>query len=197
VLVVHPDLPVTSVKELIALAKAKPGQVQYASGGVGSFQHLGGELFKLMAGVDMLHVAFKGGGPALIDVLGGHTKVIFAATITALPHLRSGKLRALGVGGRERSAVLADLPTIAEAGVPGYEAVNWIGIVAPAGTPAPIVAKLQQEIAAIQDSPELQKQFAAEGVETMRMNSAEAGAFMLQEMAKWERVVKEGGIKPE
>jgi tripartite-type tricarboxylate transporter receptor subunit TctC len=197
VLVVHPDLPATSVKELIALAKAKPGQVQYASGGVGSFQHLGGELFKLMAGVDMLHVAFKGGGPALIDVLGGHTQVIFATTITALPHLRSGKLRALGVGGRERSAVLADLPTIAEAGVPGYEAVNWIGIVAPAGTPAPIVAKLQQEIAAIQDSPELQKKFAAEGVETMRMNSAEAGAFMVQEMGKWERVVKEGGIKPE
>jgi tripartite-type tricarboxylate transporter receptor subunit TctC len=197
VLVVHPDLPVTSVKELIALAKAKPGQVQYASGGVGSFQHLGGELFKLMAGVDMLHVAFKGGGPALIDVLGGHTKVIFATTITALPHLRSSKLRAFGVGGRERSPVLPDLPTIAEAGVPGYEAVNWIGIVAPAGTPAPIIAKLNQEIAAIQDSPELQKQFAAEGVEAMRMSPADAGAFMLQEMGKWERVVKEGGIKPE
>jgi tripartite-type tricarboxylate transporter receptor subunit TctC len=197
VLVVHPDQPVTSVKELIALARQKPGQVQYASGGVGSFQHLGGELFKLMAGVDMLHVAFKGGGPALIDVLGGHTKVIFATTITALPHLRSGKLRALGVGGRERSAVLPDLPTIAEAGVPGYEAVNWIGIVAPAGTPAPIVAKLQQEIVAIQDSNELQKQFAAEGVEIMRMSSAETGAFMVQEMGKWERVVKEGGIKPE
>jgi tripartite-type tricarboxylate transporter receptor subunit TctC len=111
VLVVHPELPVQSVGDLIALAKQKPGQIQYASGGVGSFQHLGGELFKLMAGVDMLHVAFKGGGPALIDVLGGHTKVIFATTITALPHLRSGKLRALGRGGRERSPVLPDLPT--------------------------------------------------------------------------------------
>jgi tripartite-type tricarboxylate transporter receptor subunit TctC len=197
VLVVHPELPVQSVGDLIALAKQKPGQIQYASGGVGSFQHLGGELFKLMAGVDMLHVAFKGGGPALIDVLGGHTKVIFATTITALPHLRSGKLRALGLGGRERSPVLPDLPTIADAGVPGYEAVNWIGIVAPAGTPAAIVAKLQQEIAAIQNTPELQKQFATEGVETMRMGQADFGALMVQEMGKWERVVKEGGIKPE
>jgi tripartite-type tricarboxylate transporter receptor subunit TctC len=150
-----------------------------------------------MAGVDMLHVAFKGGGPALIDVLGGHTKVIFATTITALPHIRSGKLRALGLGGRERSPVLLDLPTIAEAGVPGYEAVNWIGIVAPAGTPAPIVAKLQQEIAAIQETADLQKQFAADGVDAMRMGQADFGAFMVQEMAKWERVVKEGGIKPE
>jgi tripartite-type tricarboxylate transporter receptor subunit TctC len=197
VLVVHPDLPVKSVADLIALAKQKPGQIQYASGGVGSFQHLGGELFKLMAGVDMLHVAFKGGGPALIDVLGGHTKVIFATTITALPHIRSGKLRALGLGGRERSPVLPDLPTIAEAGVPGYEAVNWIGVVAPAGTPAAIVAKLQQEIAAIQETTDLQKQFAAEGVDAMRMGQADFGAFMVQEMAKWERVVKEGGIKPE
>jgi tripartite-type tricarboxylate transporter receptor subunit TctC len=197
VLVVHPELPVKSVGELVALAKQKPGQIQYASGGVGSFQHLGGELFKLMAGVDMLHVAFKGGGPALIDVLGGHTKAIFATTITALPHIRSGKLRALGLGGKERSPVLPDLPTIAEAGVPGYEAVNWIGIVAPAGTPASIVAKLQHEIAAIQDTAELKQQFAAEGVDAMRLGSAEFGAFFAQDMGKWERVVKEGGIKPE
>src|SRR5215208_2731004 len=127
VLLVHPDLPVKSVKELVAFAKEKPGDVQYASGGVGSFQHLGGELFKLTAGVDLLHVPFKGGGPAIIDVLGGHTKTIFATTITALPHVRSGKLRALGVGGRERSPVFPDVPTMEEAGVPGYEAVNWIG----------------------------------------------------------------------
>jgi tripartite-type tricarboxylate transporter receptor subunit TctC len=197
VLVVNPELPVTSVKELVALAKEKPGQVQYASGGVGSFQHLGGELFKLMAGVDMLHVAFKGGGPSLIDVLGGHTKAIFATTITALPHIRSGKLRALGLGARERSPVLPELPTIAEAGVPGYEAANWIGIVAPAGTPAAIVAKLHQEISAIQDQPEVKKQFAAEGVDILRMSSAGFGAFFVSEMEKWERVVKEGGIKPE
>ena len=145
VLLTHPDLPVTSVGELVAYARQKPGAVQYASGGVGSFQHLGGELFKLMAGVDLLHVPFKGGGPALIDVLGGHSKAVFATTITALPHVRAHKLRALGVGSRTRSPVLAEVPTIAEAGVPGYEAVNWIGIVAPAGTPPEIVARLHAD----------------------------------------------------
>jgi tripartite-type tricarboxylate transporter receptor subunit TctC len=197
VLVVNPELPARSVKELVALAKEKPGQVQYASGGVGSFQHLGGELFKLTAGIDMLHVPFKGGGPAMVDVLGGHTKVIFATTITALPHIRSGKLRALGLGGRERSPVLPEVPTIAEAGVPGYEAANWIGLVAPAGTPAAIVAKLQQEISTIQDSADVKKQFAAEGVDILRMTSAGFGELMATEMGKWERVVKERGIKPE
>ena len=197
VLLVHPELPVTSVGEFVAYAKANPGKVQYASGGVGSFQHLGGELFKLTAGVDLLHVPFKGGGPAMIDVLGGHSKAVFATTITALPHVRAGKVRALGVGSRARSPVLPDVPTIAEAGVPGYEAVNWIGIVAPAGTPPAIAAKLHEEISAVLDSAEVQKQFASEGVEPMRMSSAEFAAFMGQEMGKWERVVKEGGIKPE
>jgi tripartite-type tricarboxylate transporter receptor subunit TctC len=197
VLLVNPELPAKSVSELVALAKGKPGQVPYASGGVGSFQHLGGELFKLMAGVDLLHVPFKGGGPAMIDVLGGHTKVVFATTITSLPHVRSGRLRALGVGNRARSPVLPELPTIAEAGVPGYEAVNWIGIVAPAGTPATIVAKLHAEISAILDSGEVHKQLSTEGVEVMRMSSADFGAFMVKEMDKWGRVVKEGGIKAE
>jgi tripartite-type tricarboxylate transporter receptor subunit TctC len=196
-LVVHPELPVKSVAELVALAKQKPGQVQYASGGVGSFQHLGGELFKLAAGVDMLHVPFKGGGPAVIDVIGGHTKVVFTTTITGIPHIRAGKLRALGIGAKARSPVLPELPTIAEAGVPGYEAVNWIGIVAPAGTPAAIVAKLHKEISAIQDSPEVQKQFSTEGLDAVRMSSAEFGNYMVTEMDKWGRVVKEGGIKAE
>jgi tripartite-type tricarboxylate transporter receptor subunit TctC len=197
VLLVNPELPAKSVSELVALAKEKPGQVPYASGGVGSFQHLGGELFKLMAGVDLLHVPFKGGGPAMIDVLGGHTKAVFATTITALPHVRSGRLRALGVGNRARSPVLPEIPTIAEAGVPGYEAVNWIGIVAPAGTPATIVAKLHTEISAILNSREVHKQLSAEGVEVMSMSSADFGAFMVREMDKWGRVVKEGGIKAE
>jgi tripartite-type tricarboxylate transporter receptor subunit TctC len=130
-------------------------------------------------------------------VRGGHTKVVFSTTITALPHVRSGKLRALGVGGRERSPVLPDVPTIVEAGVPGYEAVNWIGIVAPAGTPGPIVAKLHTEITAVLESPDMQKQFSSEGVDVMRMSSAEFGSFMGQELEKWGRVVKEGGIKAE
>jgi tripartite-type tricarboxylate transporter receptor subunit TctC len=195
VLVVNPDLPVKSFKELVALAKEKPGQLQYASAGVGSFMHLGGELFKLTAGVDILHVPFKGGGPAIIDVVGGHTKVAFATTITTAPHIRSGKLRALGVGGTSRSAVLPDVPTVAEAGVPGYEVANWIGIVAPAGTPAAIVAKVHGEILTIQDSPEVQKQLSSQGAEVMRMSSREFGDFMVKEMGKWERVVKAGGIK--
>src|SRR5439155_19321355 len=130
VLVVNPGLPVNSVKELIDLAKRKPGDIQWASSGIGSFQHLGGELFKLEAGVDMLHVPFKGGGPAMIDVIGGHTKLVFSSLVQTTPHIRSGKLKALGVGGTKRNAILPDVPTVAEAGVPSYEAVNWWGLVA-------------------------------------------------------------------
>ena len=144
VVAVHPSLPVSSIKELVALAKQKPGELQYASAGVGSFQHLGGELFKLEAGVNMLHVPFKGGGPAMIDVIGGHTKLLFSSLVQTTPHIRSGKLKALGVGGSKRSPVLPDVPTVAEAGVPSYEAVNWWGLVAPAGTPAPIIERAAQ-----------------------------------------------------
>jgi tripartite-type tricarboxylate transporter receptor subunit TctC len=197
VLSVHPGLPIHSVKELIALAKQKPGDLQYASAGVGSFQHLGAELFKLQAGVDMLHVPFKGGGPAMIDVMGGHTKVIFSSLVQTTPHIKSGKLRALGVGGTERSAVLPDVPTIAEAGVPGYAAENWWGIVAPAGTPPEVVAKLHKELTEVQDNPDIRKHFANEGATVVKMSSAEFGQFMVSEMSKWERVVKEGKIKAE
>jgi tripartite-type tricarboxylate transporter receptor subunit TctC len=133
----------------------------------------------------------------MIDLVAGHTKVGFATTITTAPHIRTGKLRALGVGATKRSPVLPDVPTIAEAGVPGYECANWIGIVAPAGTPAAVIDKLHKEISAIQDLPEVQKQFASQGAEAVRMSPAEFGDFMLKEMAKWERVVKEGGIKAE
>ena len=196
VLAVNPDLPVKSVKELVALAKQKPGDVQYASAGIGSFQHLGGELFKLEAGVDMLHVPFKGGGPSMIDVIGGHTKVVFSSLVQTTPHLKSGKLRALGVGSLTRSAVLPDVPPIAEA-VPGYEAVNWWGIVAPAGTPQPIIDRLHAALTASQDSAEVQKQFASEGAVVVKMQPAEFGKFMQTEMTKWQRVVKEGGIKAE
>jgi tripartite-type tricarboxylate transporter receptor subunit TctC len=171
--------------------------VQYASGGVGSFMHLGGELFKLAAGVDLLHVPFRGGGPAMIDVVGGHTKAIFATVPTATPQVKSGKVKALGVGASKRQPVLPDVPTVAEAGLPGYEVANWIGIVAPAGTPQPIVDKLHKDIAAILDSPEVQQQLANQGAEIVRMSPAEFGDFMIKELEKWGRVVKEGGIKPE
>jgi tripartite-type tricarboxylate transporter receptor subunit TctC len=196
VLSVNPDLPVKSVKELVDLAKKEPGKLQYASAGVGSFQHLAAELFKLTAKADILHIPFKGGGPAMIDVMGGHTKVLFSSLVQTTPHLRSGKLRGLGIASANRNPVVPDLPPVAEA-VPGYEAVNWWGIVVPAGTPGPIVERLHKAIEAAQNSPELQKQFANEGAEVIRMSSAEFGAFMVKEMNKWERVVKEGGIKAE
>jgi len=195
VLTVNPGLPVHSVKELIALAKQKPGDLQYASAGVGSFQHLSAELFKLTAGVDILHIPFKGGGPAMIDVMGGHTMVMFSSLVQTTPNIKNGKLRALGVGGTERSKILPDVPTIAEAGVPGYASENWWGIVAPAGTPAPIVEKLHKALTQAQDNAEVQKYFDTEGATIARMSPEEFGKFMVSEMNKWERVVKEAQIK--
>jgi len=197
VLVVNPTLPVNSVEELLAAAREKPGQLQYASAGIGSFQHLGGELFKLMAKVNILHVPFKGGGPAMIDVIGGHTKVMFSSLVQTTPHIRSGKLRALGTGGLKRNPVLPDVPAIAEAGVPDYEAVNWWGLVAPAGTPPAIVQKIHEAVAAVQNSEEVKKHFASEGAQIVQMSTPEFAAFIEKEMKKWERVVKEGNIKAE
>jgi tripartite-type tricarboxylate transporter receptor subunit TctC len=197
VLVVNPDLPVHSVGELIALAKQKPGELNYASAGIGSFQHLGGELFKLMAGVNIVHVPYKGGGPAMTDVVGGHTKIMFSSLVQTSGFVLNGQLRALGTGGAHRSPVLPDVPTIAEGGLTGYEANNWWGVVAPAGTPPAIVEKLHKEITAVQNSDQTKKQFAAEGAEVVQMSSAEFGAFMASEMVKWQRVVKESGMKAE
>ena len=197
VLSVHPSVPVNSVQELIALAKQKPGELNYASAGPGSFQHMGSELFKLMANVNIVHVPFKGGGPAMIDVVGGHSQVLFSSLVQTMPHIRSGKLRALGTGGAKRSAILPDVPTIAEAGVPGYEMANWWGIVAPAGTPQAIVDRLAKEIAVVLSSPETQKQFSTEGAEVVQKTPAEFGQFIEAELTKWQRVVKEANIKPE
>jgi tripartite-type tricarboxylate transporter receptor subunit TctC len=196
-LCVFPGLPVKSVKELVALAREKPGQLNYAAAGVGSFQHLGSELFRIMAGVDIVSVQFKGGGPAMIDVVGGHTQVLIGSLIQALPHIRSGKLRVLGVGGAKRSSILPDVPTIAEAGVPGYEATNWWGIAAPAGTPPPIVERLHKEVAVVLGSAETQKRFLDEGADVVHMSPTEFGAFIAAETAKWTRVVKEANISAE
>jgi tripartite-type tricarboxylate transporter receptor subunit TctC len=197
VLVVHPSLPVHSVQEFIALAKRQPGELQYASAGVGSFEHLGGELFKLMAGIDMLHVPYRGGGPAMIALVGGHTKVMFSSMIQTVPQITGGELRALGTGGLARSAALPDLPTIAEAGVPGYEAVNWWGVVAPAATPPALIDRLHREIETVQLLPEVQKQFALQGAEVARMTPVGFGDFMASEMNRWEKVIKQRGIKAE
>jgi len=194
ILVVNPQVPAKTLAEFIALAKKQPGKIQYASGGVGSFMHLGGELFKLSAGVDLLHVPFRGGGPAMTDVMGGHTNAAFATIPTAVPQVKAGKVRALAVGAPKRQTALPDVPTAAEAGLPSYDVANWVGLVAPAGTPAAIVDKLNEEVAAIMQSPEMQKQLANQGLEFVSMTPAEFGTFMEKELAQWGRVVKEGGI---
>jgi tripartite-type tricarboxylate transporter receptor subunit TctC len=197
VAVINPEVPAKSVREFIALAKKQPGELKYASSGVGTFLHLGGELFKLLAGIDLLHVPFRGAGPALVDVMGGHTQASFASVPSIIGHVRSGKLRAIGVGGSKRSFAMPDVPTVAESGLPGYDAANWIGIVAPAGTPEPVVALLHREISSIQDTPELNKAFAHEGTDVMKMSVPQFGAFMVSEHAKWGKVVKDAKIKPE
>ena len=195
VLVVNPQLPVHSVKELVALAKQKPGELDYASAGVGSFQHLGGELFKLDAGVDLVHVPYKGGGPAMSDVVAGHVKIMFSSLVQTTPFIKSGQLRALGTGGAKRSTVLPDVPTIAEAGVPGYLADNWWGLLAPAGTPDPIITKLYDATQEALKAPELQEVFAREGASAVTMTRDEFAKYIQNEIVKWGRVVKEGNIK--
>ena len=195
VLVVNPSTPAKNVKELIALAKKTPGKLGWAHAGIGSFQHLGGALFELQAGVKFLAVPFKGGGPAMIDVVGGHNPVMFSSLVQTTPQIQSGKLRALGLGGKKRSPILPDVPTIAEAGVPDYEATNWWGIVAPAGVPQAVVDRLRKEIAAVQGLKPVLDQFAKEGAEVLQMSQAEFGAFMEAEMNKWQKVVKETGMK--
>ena len=195
VLVVNPAMPVQSVADLVATAKKQPGKLQYASAGVGSVTHLAGELFKYTAKVDILHVPFKGAGPATLDVVAGHTNLLFGGLLATVPQVRAGRLRALGVGSLKRNPILPDVPSIAEAGVPGYETVNWFGVVAPAGTPTAIVGRLHREVTAVQDLPEVRKQFDADGATVLRMTPADFGAYMAADMKKWERVVKEGGIK--
>jgi tripartite-type tricarboxylate transporter receptor subunit TctC len=197
VLTVNPTVPVHSVKELLALAKERPGVLNYASAGIGSFQHLSGELFKLTADVDFQHVPYKGGGPAMLAVIAGEAQVMYSSIVQTVPNVQSGLLRALATGGEQRSPILPDLPTIAEAGVPGYVATNWWGIVAPAGTPQPIVAKLHDTIAELLNSDTTKKYLDNEGAAPVHMSSVEFGKFIEAEIAKWGPVVKKAGMKAE
>jgi tripartite-type tricarboxylate transporter receptor subunit TctC len=197
VLTVNPNVPVHSVKELLDLAKAKPGVLDYASAGIGSFQHLSGELFKLTAGVNIQHVPYKGGGPAMLAVIAGEDQVMFSSIVQTVPNIQSGQLRALATGGEKRSPILPDLPTIAEAGVPGYVASNWWGIVAPAGTPRPIIDKLHDAIAGLLDSADTKKFLDNEGAAPAHMSSTEFGKFIEAEIAKWGPVVEQAGMKAE
>jgi tripartite-type tricarboxylate transporter receptor subunit TctC len=197
VIAITSKLPVNSVKELIALAKEKPGELNYATAGVGSFQHLASELFKLQAGVDIVHIPFKGGGPAMMDVIAGNTQIAIGSLVQMLPQIKAGKLKALGVGSANRIAALPELPTISEAGVPGYEVTNWWGIVVPAGTPRSIIDRLHKELTAVVASTETKKRFETEGAEALSMSPDEFGRFIAAETVKWARVVKDAGIRAE
>jgi tripartite-type tricarboxylate transporter receptor subunit TctC len=188
---------VHSVKELIDLAKAKPGFLNYASAGIGSFQNLSGELFKLLAGVDIVHVPYKGGGPSMLAVIAGEDQVMFSSIVQTVPSIQSGRLRALATGGAQRSPILPDLPTIAEAGVPGYVASDWWGILAPAGTPAPIIDKLHGAIEEVLRSAETMQGLDAQGAVPLHMSTAEFAAYIKDEMNKWGPIVQKAGMKAE
>jgi tripartite-type tricarboxylate transporter receptor subunit TctC len=197
VMVVHPSVPAKNLQEFIALAKAKPGELNYASSGPGTPYHMAGELFKAMSGTDIVHVPHKGSGEARNSVLGGHVQMMFDAVPTMAENIKSGQVRALGVSGTKRSAVLPDVPTIAEAGVPGYESTIWLGLMAPIGTPKPIVDKLNTEIAAIMRRPDVVQSWAAQGAEPTFMTPEEFQAFLRKDIEKWANVVKISGAKAE
>jgi tripartite-type tricarboxylate transporter receptor subunit TctC len=196
-LLVHPSVPVNSVQELLALAKAKPGTLNAGHAGIGSFQHLAVANFAQLANIDIVQVPFKGGGPALIDVLGGHSQMLVGAMISAMPHIRSGKLKALGTSDTKRSLLLPDVPTIAEAGVPGYAAVNWFGLAAPGGTPQPVIDKLYSEVVAALAVDTVKQQFEKEASEVRVLGPAEFSKFINAETEKWGKVIKDGKITAE
>jgi len=195
VLVVHPSVPVHSVADLIARARKDPGKITYATAGVGSGSHLSTELFAVMADIKLTHIPYRGTGAMQGDLAGGHVDMSITTFPSVFGQLRSGGLRPIAVTGETRSPIYPDLPTIAEAGVPGYQATNWWGILAPAGTPKEIVDKVHAALTAAQDSPETQKRLESEGADIVRMRPEEFGAFMVSEMDKWGKVVKESGIK--
>jgi tripartite-type tricarboxylate transporter receptor subunit TctC len=195
VLVVNPSAPMRSVADLIAQAKAKPGGINYASSGNGSAQHLAGELFASMAGVQITHVAYKGGGPALTDVMSGHVPVFFASLASSLPFIQGGKLRALAVTGKTHSPALPQLPTVAEAGLPGYEVYEWNAVFVPAGTPAPVVERLSKEFSATLKDPEVRTRLEALGAEVIGSSPAELDSFRRAEIAKWTRLAKDNKIQ--
>ncbi len=194
VLAVHPSLPVKSVKELLALARAKPGQLTYGSGGVGTTTHIAGELFKSLGKVDLVHVPYKGGGPLSIALLSGEISISFGSIATVLPQVRAGRQRALAVTGAARAQAMATLPTVAEAGIAGYEMNSWYGVLAPAATPRDIVQRLSAEIARIIKLPETRERLAHEGQEAAGTTADEFATYLRSEVEKWARVVKSSGV---
>jgi tripartite-type tricarboxylate transporter receptor subunit TctC len=197
ILVVHPSVAANSVQELVALAKSKPGQLNYASGGNGATNHLAGELFKRMTSTDIVHIPYRGNPLAVIDVLNGQVAMMFDFMITSLPHVKAGKLRPLAVTGTKRSPQVPELPTVAEAGVPGYEASTWFSVMAPAGTPAEAVSKLNAEVNAILQMPDVRERLDTLGAEPMGGTPADVAALIRTDLAKWAEVVKAANIKIE
>ena len=196
-LVVHPSVPARSVKELIAFTRARPGQLNYASAGHGTNPHLSMELFLSMTGLKVVHIPYKGLAPGIVDLLAGHVSLATATMLTGLPHVKSGRLRCLGTTGATRAAVLPDQPTVAEAGVPGYEASQWYGVLAPAGTPKEIVARLNADIVRIVQSPDMKEKFAVDGTDPVGSSPDDFARYITSELTKWGKVARDAGIKPE
>jgi tripartite-type tricarboxylate transporter receptor subunit TctC len=195
VLVVHPSVSAKTVRELIDLARSEPGKLTYGSSGSGNAGHLGGELFKSMAKVDIVHVPYKGGAPAMIDLIAGQIQMVFSSAPTAVPQIKAGKIRALAVTTLKRSALLPELPTIAEAGLPGYDADNWYGFVVAAGTPRPIIRRLNAELVRILTMPEIKDALFKQGLETVPGTPEEFGDYMKSEFTKWAKVLAAAGTK--
>lgn len=194
ILVVNPSLPFKSVQDLIAYAKANPNKLSYGSSGSGGGTHLAAELFCSMAGIKMLHVPYKGSAPAMTDLLGGHIQLMFADSPSAMPQIKKDKLRPLGISARQRSALMPELPTIAEAGVPGYESNSWVGIVAPSGTPAAVIAKVNADLVKSLNDPAVKAKLLEIGGEPMPGSPEQFGKFIHAEIAKWARIIKEARI---
>ena len=197
VMVVHPSVPAKTLAEFIALAKAQPGKLNYASSGPGTPYHMAGELFKAMAGVDIVHIPYKGSSGARTDILGGQVQMMFDAVTTMSEHVKAGQVRALGTSGKARSSVLPDVPTVSEAGVPGYEATIWLGVIAPKGTPPAIVSRLNAEITKILNRPEVRSDWGKQGAAAMTMTPDAFGKYIAEDIVKWERIVKISGAKPD
>jgi tripartite-type tricarboxylate transporter receptor subunit TctC len=197
VLVLHPSLPASSLRELIKLAKSKPGQINYASVGPGSPQHLGTEMLKTMAGIDMVHIPYKGTAPAITDILAGNVSLMFNSMPSVLPHVAAKRLKGIAVSSGRRSPAAPDIPTVAEAGVPGFEYVTWYGLFAPAATPATVIAKVNAEVTRMLSAPDLSKRFASQGAEPAASSPAELARFMREEHESWKKVIKASGIRLE
>ena len=195
VLVAHPSVPANSVKELIALAKSRPGTLTFASAGNGQSNHLSGEIFKSMAGIDMIHVPYKGSAPGLTDTVAGSTSIMFVDILSALPHIKSGRLKALGVTGTVRSPALPDVPTIQESGLPDFNGNTWLGMVAPAGTPREIVMRLSAETSKVLNAPDMRERLLAQGVEPVGSTPEQATAHLEAEMKRYAAAVKASGAK--